>query len=179
MTRRWGRCQKSLSVDEAFFRDYHRIKNSGLSLIDAENHAKCASHVMVGMAIYMDYLLALRPGRKNPDLSEFVSPAERLQWLVHNVYWSLTTSDQYVWCYSEKMDWWGTMAGKIKYGDWVPPGAGDAIRSARRKIEQGLPLGFNTDKIMEKAWKGRKAYKPPAEKKAAKKPGEKKPAAKN
>ena len=39
-----------------------------------------------------------------------------------------------VWCYSERMSWW---AGK------VPDGAEAAIRSARQKIADGQPLGFD------------------------------------
>jgi len=152
---------------ESYFRDYHRIKQASLSLIEAGNHSRYVAQMQAGMAIYMDYLLTLRPRPpKRPDLSMFLTPKERLLWLEHNVYWALTTSDRYVWCYSEHMDWWGTMAGQVKHGDWVPPGAAEAIRSARRKVKEGLPLGFNLDEIIAKAWAARKAYKPPAEKKA-------------
>ena len=134
-----------------------------LSLVEAANHERYAAHVRVGMAIYVDYLLHLRPRPpKLPDLSQFVTSKDRLKWLEHNVYWSLTTSDRYVWCYGERMDWWGTMAGNAPYGGWVPPGAAEAIESARKKVRQGRPLGFTLDKIIARAWEGRKAYKPPA-----------------
>jgi hypothetical protein len=40
-----------------------------------------------------------------------------------------------VWVYSEKMNWWT--------GEHVPPGADDALRSARNKFESGQSLGFD------------------------------------
>ncbi len=46
----------------------------------------------------------------------------------HNVYFALMTSDEYVWCYSERMNWWQ---------DKVPDGAEAAIRAARELIAQG------------------------------------------
>jgi hypothetical protein len=46
----------------------------------------------------------------------------------------LTTSDEYVWCYSERMNWWQNK---------VPDGAEAASRSARKKIADGQPLGFD------------------------------------
>ena len=46
----------------------------------------------------------------------------------HNVYYALTASDEYVWCYSERMNWWQ---------DNVPEGAEAAIRTARDLVTQG------------------------------------------
>jgi hypothetical protein len=63
-----------------------------------------------------------------------LTPDERLRWFEHNVYYALVTSDEYVWCYSERMHWWQ---------DKVPDGTEAAIRSARTKIAEGQPLGFD------------------------------------
>ena len=49
------------------------------------------------------------------------------------------TSDEYVWCYSERMNWWQNN---------VPDGAEAAIRSAREKIANGQPLGFDIAEII-------------------------------
>lgn len=48
------------------------------------------------------------------------------------MYYALATSDEYVWCYSERMNWWQ---------DNVPDGAEAAIRSARKKIADGQEQG--------------------------------------
>src|ERR1035441_2353600 len=83
-----------------------------------------------GSALYMDQVLATR---KPPEkfLSFYLTPAERLHWFEHNAYYALTTSDEYVWCYSEQMNWWQ---------DKLPEGAEAALRSARTKLANGQPL---------------------------------------
>ena len=65
-------------------------------------------------------------------LSTYLTPQERLRWFEHNVYYALTTSDEYVWCYSERMNWWQNQ---------IPDGAEAAIRSARKKIA-GRPAAW-------------------------------------
>ncbi len=79
------------------------------------------------MALYMDQVLDLR---QPPEqyLSHYLTPAERLRFFEHNVYYALTASDEYVWCYSERMNWWQ---------DKVPDGAEAAIRAARELVAQG------------------------------------------
>ena len=123
---------------EQFYLSYHRIKQRSLALVPPELRAKHAVQVQAGMALYMDQVLALRqPPEK--FLSHYLTPPERLRFFEHNVYYALTTSDEYVWCYSERMNWWQ---------DKVPDGAEAAIRSARNKLAAGQPLGFDiTDMI--------------------------------
>jgi hypothetical protein len=77
-------------------------------------------------------------------MPHFLSPENRLRLLEHNLYHSLRTADRYAWIYSESADWW-----KNK----VPSGAEAAMRSAKAKIQQGKPLGFNLDPSIEKALK--------------------------
>jgi hypothetical protein len=118
---------------EPFFRAYHLMKQRSLALVPPELRAKHALQFQAGMALYMDQLLALRqPPEKH--LSTYLASQDRLRWFEHNVYYALTTSDEYVWCYSERMNWWQ---------DKVPDGAEAAIRSARKKIADGQPLGFD------------------------------------
>lgn len=45
------------------------------------------------------------------------------KWFKHNAYWALATTDKYVWCYSERTNWWT--------GKGIPLGCEKAIRSAR------------------------------------------------
>ena len=117
---------------EQFFRGYHLMRQRSLALVPNDLRAKHAAQFQAGMALYMDHELALRepPARY---LSAYLSPQERLRWWEHNVYYALATSDEYVWCYSERLNWWQ---------DKVPDGAEDALRSARKKYSDGQPLGF-------------------------------------
>lgn len=117
---------------ESFFSAYHLMKQRSLALVPPNLRAKHAVQFQAGMALYMDQVLALRqPSEKY--LSTYLTPQERLKWFEHNVYYSMMTSDEYVWCYSELMNWWQNK---------VPDGAEAAIRSARTKIANGQSLGF-------------------------------------
>ena len=73
-----------------------------------------------------------------------MTPEERAKWFEHNTYWALYTTDEFVWCYSKRMNWW-----KVQ----TPPGIEAAIVSARTKIVQGKPLGFDTEPLLEAAGK--------------------------
>jgi hypothetical protein len=123
---------------ESFFAAYHLMHQRTLALVPPTLWTKHAVTVEAGMALYMDQVLALR---QPPEqyLSTYLSPPERLRWLEHNVYYALRASDEYVWCYSERMNWWQNT---------VPDGADAAIRSAREKIAQGRPLGFDIADIV-------------------------------
>jgi hypothetical protein len=112
---------------EQFFRAYHTIRQRSLSLVPEELRTKHAVNVQAGNALYVDQVLDLRPPQEQ-YLSHYLAPAERLRFFEHNVYYALTTSDEYVWCYSERMNWWQ---------DQVPDGAEAAIRAARDAIAQG------------------------------------------
>jgi hypothetical protein len=146
---------------EQFFSGYHLMKQRSLALVPAELRTKHAINFQAGMALYLDQVLALR---QPPEefLSTYLTPPERLRLFEHHVYYALTASDEYVWCYSERMNWWQ---------DNVPDGAEAAIRSARRKLADGQPLGFDiTDFIgagYRKMNEAAKANKPSQE--AAKK----------
>ena len=65
----------------------------------------------------------------------------------HNAYWSLVSSDRYVWVYSERMDWWN--------GRNLPGYLEDALRSAKKKVAEGKPLGFDVDEIARKGHLGK------------------------
>ena len=125
-------CENSYYNED--FKDYaddvELIKKRTLAWISPENHEKYLSHVQAGMALYMDQVLGLRESPQN-YISYFLSPKEKLLWFEHNVYYALAYSDEYVWCYSENMNWWKNQ---------IPEGAEAIIRSAREKVELGQPL---------------------------------------
>jgi hypothetical protein len=133
---------------EQYFRAYHLMKQRALSLIAPENRQKYALQVQAGFALYMDLCFGLVPfeyawGR----IGHFLKPDERARWFEHNVYHALLTTDEYVWCYSERLDWWGTQE-KAEWHKFVPQGAIEALKSAREKIEQGKPLGFSIREML-------------------------------
>jgi len=127
--------EQSYTFDDAeqYSNSRYRINTKVLPLLDSSNQEAFKSTISVGMSIYIDYLLGLRPP---PRLftGSFLDSATQLKWLEHNVYYALTNSDEYVWLYSENMDWW---RGKI------PEGVELSVRSAIYKYEKGSPLEFN------------------------------------
>ena len=88
--------------------------------------------------------VAFRCAEPEPDKMKIVGergdPEKRVRWFEHNVYYALTTTDEYVWCYSEMTNWWQNK---------VPEGAEAAIRSARSKVTREQPLGFEMTEIVE------------------------------
>lgn len=136
---------------EQYFRAYHLMRQRALSIISPENREKYAIHVQAGFALYMDFYFGLVPFEvKWGRLSHYLTPQERAKWFEHNVYWALYTTDEYVWCYSERLDWWGTQE-KAKWFKFVPEGAPEAIQSARRKLDESKPLGFDIRDMLQAA----------------------------
>jgi hypothetical protein len=133
------------------FKDYsddvELIKNRTLAWISPENREKYSSHVQAGMALYMDQILGLRESPQKYS-SYFLSQKEKLSWFEHNVYYALTYTDEYVWCYSENMNWWKNR---------VPEGAEVMIRSAQEKVELGQPLRSEIASRIKEATKKLKA----------------------
>ncbi len=119
---------------------YHYIKQGALGAIAPENHRTYRGQVLASQALYVDQVFGLRD-RKLP--SEYMTPEERAQWFEHNVYWALKTADRYVWCYSERMNWWT--------GKDIPEGLPEAIRGARAKLEAGQPVEIDADAIWQRA----------------------------
>jgi hypothetical protein len=127
---------------DSYFRAYHYMKQRALSLIAPENRDEYVAQVQAGMALYIDQVMALRPPA-GEFLCYYMTPEERAAWFQHNVYYALTTTDEYVWCYSERMNWWQKQD--------IPPGAEQAIRSARREVADGRPLGFDISDMIAAA----------------------------
>lgn len=123
-----------------FANAYNTIRGRVLPLVAPNNRKKYRNQVQVGMAIYIDHLVALREP-EGGYLSYYLTPEERLKWLEHNTYYALKTAEEYVWCYSERMSWWENK---------VPLGVEEAIRSAVEKVRKGKPLGFEIEGIIEK-----------------------------
>lgn len=125
---------------------YHLITQRGLYMVDPALHEKYRAQVQVGQALYVDQYFGIRSQRV---LGHAMTPEERAKWFEHNAYWAMYTTDQYVWCYSERMNWWTDTD--------VPPGAEEALRSARDKVAAGQPLGFDLAPIVAAATEREKA----------------------
>ena len=108
------------------------IREGALSLVAPEDVGKYRKHMQVSQALYIDYVFKYWD---KTYIASGLTPEERAKWFEHNVYYALNTADEYVWCYSEKMNWWKS--------ENIPFGCQRAIVSARRKIAEGQPLGFD------------------------------------
>ncbi|MDX9975531.1 MAG: hypothetical protein RBU21_21270 [FCB group bacterium] len=126
-----------------YFESYQSVKGRGPRLYDPTLEPLYRKHVRMGQALYVDQYYGLR--QNTPTLGNFMPPEDQAKWFEHNVYWALHTSDRYVWCYSERMDWWKN--------ENIQPGSLEAIRSARGKIARGEPLGFDLAPIIDAAKK--------------------------
>jgi hypothetical protein len=125
---------------EQYFRAYHAIHQRALGLVPPDLREKYQQQVQAGQALYVDQNFALRQPNPERYLSYRMTPDERATWFEHNAYWALYTTDKYVWCYSERMNWWK---------DQTPPGLEAALLRAREKFAQGKPLGFQIEPLLE------------------------------
>src|SRR5450759_1401071 len=129
---------------EQYFRAYHAIRQRARGLVPAELRDKYDRQVQAGQALYVDQNFALRQPNTEKYLSYRMTPEERAKWFEHNTYWALYSTDEYVWCYSERMNWWKNQ---------TPPGLESAIVSARQKIAEGKPLDIDIEPLISAAGK--------------------------
>src|SRR5262249_48428920 len=126
------------------FAIYHAVTQRARYMVPPEVWPSYCEHYRMGQALYIDQYYALRT---EPFLGDYLLPEERPKWMEHNTYWALYTADRYVWCYSERMDWWNKKQ--------VPAGCEEAIRDARANVNSGKPLGFSLEPIVADAQKRR------------------------
>lgn len=125
--------------DEAPYAQAHlALAQGGQRLVSPANRATYRRQSQVGMAIYYDQILGLRTPAP-AYTAHYLTPAQRLAFLEHNVYWSLTTADEYAWFYSEKANWWT--------GELID-GVDEAVAAARAKASSRQALGFELDSLM-------------------------------
>jgi hypothetical protein len=129
---------------EDHFRGYHASRQQALDLVPPELHAAYRSRMEAGVAVYVNYVLALEGAAVGPPT--YLSLEDRLRLFEHNIYYALTTADEYAWCYGERIGWW-----EKGYPVPLPDGALPAIRAARGKHERREPLGFDMAAPIAKA----------------------------
>jgi hypothetical protein len=140
---------------DSFFRAYHLIRQRAQALVPENLRRKYNAQVQAGMALYIDQALGKRTEQTT---SHFLSPQEQLRFFEHNAYYALTTTDEYVWCYSERMDWW-LPPEKVQPDRVLPAGVEEALVIARQTYEEGKPLGFDIKEMIEKAHDKRREAK--------------------
>lgn len=128
------------------FDDMAKYIRESSKIVAPENRAKYAAQVKVANAVYVDGVMDLF---KSPRFFGYYmnSDADRLRLLEHNVYHGLRSSDEYVWVYSESMDWWNRKG----QGVTIPVGLEDALKRADSNIAGGKPLGFDITGIVNAA----------------------------
>ena len=136
-----------------FYKDYHLIRQRAQTLVPEPLRKKYNTNVQAGMALYIDQTLARRTDRK--ITSNFLTPDQQLKFFEHNVYYALTTADEYVWCYSERMNWW-LPPEKAGQNGALPPGVEEALVSARQKYDAGKPLGYDIADMIKAAHEKRR-----------------------
>jgi hypothetical protein len=134
------------SPDDYYYA-YHFIRQRAQTLVPESLRKKYNGQVQVGMALYIDQTLGKRTTQTT---SHFLTPEQQLKFFEHNVYYALTTSDEYIWCYSERMNWW-LPPEKTGKDNILPPGVEEALVSARQKYQQGKPLGYDIKDMREAA----------------------------
>jgi len=130
-----------------FYRAYHLIRHRAQTLVPEKLRKKYNAQMQVGVALYIDQALGKRTVQ---TISKFMTGEQQLKFFEHNVYYALTTSDEYVWCYSERMNWW-LPPEKADKDRVLPPGVEQALISARQKYQQGKPLGYDIKDMIEAA----------------------------
>ncbi len=146
---------------ERFYRAYWEMRQGARVAVKEDLKTKFDSHVRAAQALYADYPFGLVTFENFvPDFATVMTPEERAMWFEQNVYSALQSSDEYVWLYTEKMDFFNhpVLPGDSdRDKEWKsvppPPGLIDAINSARKKLIDGKSLGFSMDDVIENARK--------------------------
>jgi len=131
-----------------YFKLRNDIHNHMRALLPNGLHHKFKSSYYIGHAVSTDYIagnwvgLNSFPYRLSAQ-GEMLTPAEKAKWFEHNLYYALIASDEYVWLYSEDLNWWT--------GEKVPVGFPEALERAREKVRKQAPLGFNIEDMLERA----------------------------
>ena len=124
-----------------YFDEYHGVSQRARYIVDPKLWPVYCTKTRVGQALYMDQYFGLRTTEKT--YGNYLPLEGQQKWFEHNAYWALYTADTYVWCYSEKMNWWTNKD--------VPEGSEQALRSARTAVASGRSLKFDLRPLIEEA----------------------------
>jgi PA14 domain len=125
------------------FDAFKGIKNAARTSVSAENRAKYNNQVKTSHAVFIDGLLGLyNPENINGLLGCHLRDTnERQLMLEHHTYHALRTSDEYVWAYNERMNWWGSATPNLP----LPNNLETILARAKAKATGGQPLGLSIE----------------------------------
>jgi hypothetical protein len=128
------------------FEDFRNYKRGARTLLAPENRTKYDTQMKIAYSVYADNVLNLW---KSPRFFGYylASDAERQRYAEHNFYHALKNTDEYVWVYSENVDWWGTKGQGVSIPSSLPVN----MRRAKDKIVNNQALGFSITQVVEKA----------------------------
>jgi hypothetical protein len=142
---------------QQFYETATILKSDALALIPSELHQKFAAYYKIGHAISADYTsghwanVISFPFRLSGQ-GKMLSASEQAQWFEHNTFYALKTSDEYAWLYTEQYNWWT--------GENIPKGFEEALLSAKKKVAESKPLGFNVEEMLRVARLKAEAFQP-------------------
>ena len=125
---------------EQFYQAYWEMRNGAKINVPADLQRKYETNEKAANALYVDHLFAIR---NMFYVAKGMTPEERAKWFEQNVYYGLKTTDEYVWLYSEKMNWWTNTD--------LPPGLEDSVIAAKTRLQNGQALGYSLDDVFQKA----------------------------
>jgi hypothetical protein len=133
---------------QQFFETANILKGDALALIPSDLQLKFAAHYKIGQAIAPHYIsgswanIITFPYRLSGQ-GKMLSSTQQAKWLEHNAYYSLRTSDNYAWLYTEQYNWWS--------GQNVPKGFEEALLKAKKKVNDNKSLGFSVEEMLRQA----------------------------
>jgi hypothetical protein len=140
-----------------FYQARNIIKNDTRALLPKEIHHKFASNYTIGHAIALDYIcgnwapLISFPYRLKGQ-AKMLTAKQQALWFEHNAYYALRTSDEYAWLYTEPTNFWT--------GENVPEGFKEALFSAKKKVANNEPLGFDVEEMLKIARQKAEEFSP-------------------
>jgi hypothetical protein len=133
---------------QQFFETATILKSDATALVPADLHLKFAAHYKIGQAIAPHYIsgswanIISFPFRLSGQ-GKMLSATQQAKWLEHNSFYSLRTSDEYAWLYTEQYNWWT--------GKNVPEGFAEALIRAKKKVNENKELGFSVEEMLRQA----------------------------
>ncbi|PNY79668.1 NPCBM/NEW2 domain-containing protein [Deinococcus koreensis] len=128
------------------FSSFAGQRDAARTLVSPENRARYDAQVKTSHAVFVDGLLGLYNASGVNGLlgCHLRNTAERRLMLEHHLYQGLNTTDEYVWAYSEQMDWWGSLGQGVR----LPDETRNIVARARQKVSAQQPLGFDVEPFL-------------------------------
>jgi hypothetical protein len=104
----------------------------------------CKAPWNLAQAVYVDWSVP-QAGKYDTLGAYLPQPSDRLLLLEQNVYWSLKTSDEYAWVYSQRLNWWKQV---------VPAGIGESVADARLRFASGNAPAGDIERAVAAAKRG-------------------------